>query len=68
LRKGQSDESSLTTPASGINEKERINTNVSVIPGEQVFVAVLDLTSWANAVSGGQWYIRTRGSFRRNTP
>jgi hypothetical protein len=26
------------------------NTNVTVVPGEQVFIAVLDLTSWANAV------------------
>jgi hypothetical protein len=34
------------------------NTNVSVVPGEQVFVAVLDLTSWPKAVSGGQWYVR----------
>jgi hypothetical protein len=33
------------------------NTNVVVVPGEQVFIAVLDLTSWANAVSGSQWYV-----------
>jgi hypothetical protein len=33
------------------------NTNVAVVPGEQVFIVVLDLTSWANAVSGSQWYV-----------
>jgi hypothetical protein len=33
------------------------NTNVAVVPGEQVFIAVLDLASWANAVSGSQWYV-----------
>ena len=41
------------------------NTNVAVGPGQQVFIAVLDLSSWANAVSGAQrsvhrdsWYAR----------
>ena len=41
------------------------NTNVVVVPGQQVFIAVLDLSSWANAVSGAQravhrdsWYAR----------
>jgi Protein of unknown function (DUF2846) len=41
------------------------NTNVAVVPGQQVFIAVLDLSSWANAVSGAQrsvhrdsWYAR----------
>jgi len=41
------------------------NTNVAVVPGQQVFIAVVDLSSWANAVSGAQrsvhrdsWYAR----------
>src|SRR6201997_4610949 len=33
------------------------NTNVAVVPGQQVFISVLDLASWANAVSGGQFFI-----------
>src|SRR5438874_11761178 len=33
------------------------NTNVAVVPGQQVFIAVLDLSSWATAVSGAQWYV-----------
>ena len=37
------------------------NTNVAVVPGEQIFIAVLDLTSWANAVSGSQWYVHRDG-------
>ncbi len=34
------------------------NTNVAVVPGQQVFIKVVDLSSWANAVSGAQWYVR----------
>lgn len=34
------------------------NTNVAVVSGQQVFIKVLDLSSWANAVSGAQWYVR----------
>ena len=34
------------------------NTNVAVVSGQQVFIKVLDLSSWANAVSGGQFYVR----------
>ena len=41
------------------------NTNVAVGAGQQIFIAVLDLASWANAVSGAQrsvhrdsWYAR----------
>jgi Protein of unknown function (DUF2846) len=34
------------------------NTNVAVVPGQQVYIKVLDLSSWANAVSGGQFYVR----------
>jgi hypothetical protein len=41
------------------------NTNVAVVSGQQVFIAVLDLSNWANAVSGAQrsvhrdaWYTR----------
>lgn len=44
------------------------NTNVALVPGEQVFIAVLDLTSWANAVSGGQWYIRRDAWYARLVP
>jgi hypothetical protein len=36
------------------------NTNVAVVPGEQVFIAVLDLATWANAVSGGQMVCSSR--------
>src|ERR1700756_1602320 len=41
------------------------NTDVAVVSGQQVFIAVVDLSSWANAVSGAQrsvhrdsWYAR----------
>ena len=44
------------------------NTNVAVVPGEQVFIAVLDLTSWANAVSGSQWYVRRDAWYARLVP
>jgi len=44
------------------------NTKVAVVPGEQAFIAVLDLTSWANAVSGGQWYIRRDAWYARLIP
>ena len=44
------------------------NTDVALVPGEQVFVAVLDLTSWANAVSGAQWYVRRDAWYARLVP
>lgn len=44
------------------------NTNVAVVSGEQVFIAVLDLASWANAVSGGQWYIHRDAWYARLVP
>jgi hypothetical protein len=44
------------------------DTNVAVVPGQQVFIAVLDLTSWANAVSGGQWYVRRDAWYARLVP
>ena len=44
------------------------NTNVAVVPGEQVFIAVLDLTSWANAVSGSQWYVHRDAWYARLVP
>ena len=44
------------------------NTNVAVVPGEQVFIAVLDLTSWANAVSGSQWYVHRDAWYVRLVP
>ena len=44
------------------------NTNVAVVPGEEVFIAVLDLTSWANAVSGSQWYVRRDAWYARLVP
>ena len=44
------------------------NTNVAVVPGQQVFIAVLDLTSWANAVSGSQWYVHRDAWYARLVP
>src|SRR5437764_5349745 len=44
------------------------NTNVAVVPGEQVFIAVLDLTSWANAVSGSKWYVHRDAWYARLVP
>jgi Protein of unknown function (DUF2846) len=44
------------------------NTNVAVVPGQQVFIAVLDLSSWANAVSGAQWYVRRDSWYARLVP
>jgi hypothetical protein len=44
------------------------NTTVAVTPGEQVFIEVLDLSSWANAVSGGQWYIHRDAWYARLVP
>jgi hypothetical protein len=44
------------------------DTNVAVVPGQQVFIAVLDLTSWANAVSGSQWYVRRDAWYARLVP
>jgi len=44
------------------------NTTVAVVPGEQVFIAVLDLSSWANAVSGGQWSIHRDAWYVRLDP
>jgi hypothetical protein len=38
---------------------------VAVVPGQQVFIAVLDLGSWANAVSGAQWYVRRDAWYAR---
>ena len=44
------------------------NTNVAVVPGQQVFIAVLDLSSWATAVSGAQWYVRRDAWYARLVP
>jgi hypothetical protein len=44
------------------------NTNVAVVPGQQIFIAVLDLGSWANAVSGAQWYVRRDAWYARLVP
>jgi hypothetical protein len=44
------------------------NTNVAVVSGQQVFIKVLDLSSWANAVSGGQWYIHRDAWYARLVP
>ena len=44
------------------------NTNVAVVPGQQVFISVLDLSSWANAVSGGQFHIRRDAWYARLIP
>ena len=44
------------------------NTNVAVVPGQQVFISVLDLSSWANAVSGGQFNIRRDAWYARPVP
>jgi hypothetical protein len=44
------------------------NIDVAVVPGQQVFIAVLDLTSWANAVSGSQWYVRRDPWYARLVP
>ena len=41
------------------------DTNVAVVPGQQVFIAVLDLASWANAVSGSQWYVHRDAWYAR---
>lgn len=44
------------------------NTNVAVVPGQQVFISVLDLASWANAVSGSQWYVHRDAWYARLVP
>jgi len=44
------------------------NTNVAVVPGQQVFISVLDLSSWANAVSGGQFHIHRDAWYARLVP
>jgi len=44
------------------------NTNVAVAPGQQVFISVLDLSSWANAVSGGQFHIHRDAWYARLVP
>lgn len=44
------------------------NTSVAVVPGEQVFISVLDLSSWATAVSGAQWYVRRDAWYARLVP
>jgi hypothetical protein len=41
---------------------------VAVVSGEQVFIAVLDLSSWATAVSGGQFNIRRDAWYARLVP
>jgi hypothetical protein len=44
------------------------NTNVAVVSGQQIFIKVLDLSSWANAVSGGQFYVRRDAWYARLVP
>src|ERR1700741_5076615 len=44
------------------------NTNVAVVPGEQVFIGVLDFSSWATAVSGAQWFVRRDAWYVRLVP
>lgn len=44
------------------------NTIVAVVSGEQIFISVLDLGSWATAVSGGQWYVRRDAWYARLVP
>jgi hypothetical protein len=44
------------------------DTNVAVVPGQQVFISVLDLSSWATAVSGGQWSIHRDAWYARLVP
>jgi hypothetical protein len=44
------------------------NTNVAVVPGEQVFIAVLDLASWGNAVSGSQCYVHRDAWYAQLVP
>jgi hypothetical protein len=44
------------------------NTNVAVVPGQQVFISVLDLASWANAVSGSQWDVHRDAWYARLVP
>jgi hypothetical protein len=44
------------------------NINVAVVPGQQVFIAVLDLSSWATAVSGAQWSVHRDSWYARLVP
>jgi hypothetical protein len=44
------------------------NTSVAVAPGQQLFISVLDLSSWANAVSGGQFHIHRDAWYARLVP
>jgi Protein of unknown function (DUF2846) len=44
------------------------NTNVAVVSGQQVFIAVLDLSSWATAVSGAQWSVHRDAWYARLVP
>jgi hypothetical protein len=44
------------------------NTSVAVVSGQQVFISVLDLSSWANAVSGGQFHIHRDAWYARLVP
>ena len=44
------------------------NTNMAVTPGQEVFISVLDLSSWANAVSGGQFHIHRDAWYARLVP
>jgi Protein of unknown function (DUF2846) len=41
------------------------DTNVALIPGQQVYLKILDLASWANAVSGRPWYIHRDAFYAR---
>ena len=43
------------------------NTNVAVVPGQQVFIKILDLSSWATAVSGS-WNIHRDAWYARLVP
>jgi hypothetical protein len=44
------------------------NTNVAVVSGQQVFIAVVDLSSWATAVSGAQWSVHRDAWYARLVP
>ncbi len=44
------------------------DTNVALVAGQQVYIKILDLSSWANAVSGGPWYIHRDAFYARLVP
>lgn len=44
------------------------DTNVAVVPGQQVYIKILDLSSWANAVSGGSWQLHRDAWYARLIP